>query len=122
MLKQILFKTTKADKFLFLLLLIVSLLLLYYMNFKSNKKVDIFVNNLLSGSYNLNEDQLIYITADRVAEIKDGYIRMITCDCPGQICVKQGWTKSSPIVCVPNKILISVRNDSGKEKNKFITY
>lgn len=39
-------------------------------------------------------------------EVNDGKVRIIDSPCPGKTCVEQGWT--SPIVCLPNKIVVTV--------------
>lgn len=42
-------------------------------------------------------------------EIKDGRIRIIDSPCPNKICVHQGW--DSPLVCLPNNVIITLEND-----------
>lgn len=39
-------------------------------------------------------------------EVKDGKVRIIDSPCPGKTCINQGWT--SPIVCLPNKVVVRV--------------
>lgn len=57
-------------------------------------------------------------------EIKDGDIRVIEADCPGQLCVKQGFASESriPIVCLPHNISIVVTYDIDEEEYDVITY
>ena len=39
-------------------------------------------------------------------EIKDGRVRITDSPCPNKTCVAQGW--HSPLVCLPNKVMITV--------------
>ena len=45
-------------------------------------------------------------------EIKDGKIRIIDSPCPNKICIHQGW--DSPLVCLPNNIVIYLEQKEGK--------
>jgi hypothetical protein len=71
------------------------------------------------GRYLLNEDRLIIIHPGIEVEIKDGRARMKKSTCANQLCVKQGWSHSMPIICVPCKIAIQFEN--GRE-DMHITY
>ena len=42
-------------------------------------------------------------------EIKDGRVRIVDSPCPNKTCISQGW--HSPLVCLPNKVMITVEND-----------
>ena len=46
-------------------------------------------------------------------EIKDGRVRIIDSPCPNKTCVAQGW--HNPLVCLPNKVMITVENETGAE-------
>ncbi len=41
-------------------------------------------------------------------EIKDGKVRIIDSPCPNKNCVNQGW--HSPLVCLPNKVIINLED------------
>lgn len=45
--------------------------------------------------------------------VQPGQIQMQSADCPDQLCVKQGSisTGTYPIVCLPNKVIISLENE-----------
>lgn len=47
-------------------------------------------------------------------EIKDGRVRIIDSPCPNKTCISQGW--HNPLVCLPNKVMITVENDGGAEQ------
>jgi len=44
-------------------------------------------------------------------QVKAGKIRIKKNTCPHQYCVKQGWSNSLPIICVPNKLAIYFEKD-----------
>lgn len=41
-------------------------------------------------------------------EIKDKKVRIIDSPCPNKTCIDQGWT--SPIVCLPNRVIITIQD------------
>lgn len=45
-------------------------------------------------------------------QAEQGRIRVSSADCPDQICVRQGWLADgvTPIVCLPNQLVIRVEN------------
>ena len=46
-------------------------------------------------------------------EIKDGRVRIINSPCPNKTCISQGW--HNPLVCLPNKVMITVEGEGGAE-------
>ncbi|RMG68971.1 MAG: NusG domain II-containing protein [Nitrospirae bacterium] len=40
--------------------------------------------------------------------ISDGRVRVTDSPCPEKICVRQGWVKRGVIVCVPNRVVVTV--------------
>lgn len=45
---------------------------------------------------------------ETVVEIKDGKVRVREAHCPNRLCEKQGWIAKGSIVCLPNRIVITV--------------
>ncbi len=76
----------------------------------------IYREDALFGIYELNKSQTIIISESCTAEIRDGRIRMLSSDCPDQICVRQGWTNALPIICQPNRIVIEIRSSEQSEQ------
>ena len=112
---------TKADYILILSLILISILL--YMNFNkqsSNKEVEIYYKNSLVGKYPISKDKIITLAKDIKIEIKNNKVRMLENTCKRQLCVKQGWSDSLPIICVPNKVMIKIVSSS--EKKLIISY
>ena len=48
---------------------------------------------------------------DTTFEIKDGRVRITDSPCPNKTCINQGW--HNPLVCLPNKVMISVEGEAG---------
>ena len=48
---------------------------------------------------------------ETIFEIKDGRVRIIDSPCPNKTCVAQGW--HNPLVCLPNKVMITVESEGG---------
>jgi len=49
-------------------------------------------------------------SSSNVIAVESGRIRMLTADCPDGSCVRQGWTSGgvTPIVCLPNRVVITL--------------
>lgn len=41
-------------------------------------------------------------------QIEDGKVHIIDSPCPNKTCVEPGWT--SPLICLPNKVIITIAN------------
>lgn len=56
-----------------------------------------------------------------IIEIKDGKVKMIHADCPDGVCLRQGEIQftNETIVCLPNRVVIEVKNHSENEKDKL---
>ena len=51
-------------------------------------------------------------------QVEPGRICVSRADCPDQICVHQGWISTSviPIVCLPNRLVIQIEEQSGQSE------
>ncbi|OQX70934.1 MAG: hypothetical protein B6D62_03220 [Candidatus Cloacimonas sp. 4484_275] len=99
---------TTADVVLVVVLLVLSLFLFYKIGKKSSQQeVEIYFHNQLIKKVPLSQNREIKISDGIIAEIRNGKVRMKKSTCKHQYCVKQGWTDSFPIICVPNEILCS---------------
>ncbi len=88
----------------------------YYFRHKPDSKVYIYKANQLFGIYSLEQDKIITIDVHNTVEIKNGKVRMKFADCPDKRCVKQGFTKSMPIICLPNKVSIEIKDNQNSQK------
>lgn len=109
-----------ADVVLILLILLAIIFSArYYLSNKPHSQVYIYKDNQLFGIYSLEKDKIIKIDVHNTVEIKKGKVRMKFSDCPDKRCVKQGFTKSMPIICLPRKVVIEI-NDNGKQKKLIL--
>ena len=47
---------------------------------------------------------------ENVVEVAPGRIRVLSADCPDQVCVRMGWLSdaAAPIVCLPHRLVIRI--------------
>ncbi len=88
----------------------------------------ITVNGEEYGSYSLSDDQVIEIEDEdghvtNIAVIENGEVYMKEADCPDQLCVDQGKKSrdGASIVCLPNKVVITVENADDSEEESIDT-
>lgn len=106
---------TKSDIILIIGLLLFSIFLLITFKLKKNNKIlEISYQNEILGEYNLNQNRVIEIKKGLVVEIKNGEYRVKQSDCENQICVKQGWNDTFPVICVPNQLSLQIKNNKEK--------
>ena len=85
-----------------------------------SKVVGIYQNGSLVEKIDLNSvtgDREITLSGeygDNVILVSNGHIEMKSADCPDKICVEHGELKSSasPIVCLPNKVVIKFESST----------
>lgn len=116
-------KQLKTADYVLILVILTAAALIFFIQLDNQKKdiLEIKVDGKLFGKYKLQKNQLIKINQGTILQIKDGRYRMLKSSCARQICVKQGWCKDQPIICVPQKLVISP-TDSNIQKQKIITY
>lgn len=64
------------------------------------------------GTYPLSADRTIEINDTNVCQIKNGEVTMVSATCPDKICMQESsiGRKGGTIVCLPNKIVLSIVN------------
>lgn len=62
------------------------------------------------GTYPLTTDREIEINDSNVCRIQDGKVKMVSADCPDQICIQESAIDENggTIVCLPNKVVLSI--------------
>lgn len=86
--------------------------------FSASDTVGIYKDGKLVERVNLKMETVrreITLTGEsgkNVIQISDGHIKMLTAECPDQVCVNHGELTDSggPIVCLPNKVVIRWEN------------
>jgi len=109
----------------FLILIFVVFAAFFPVFFKNlSEKSDSFVifanNEKIEISFDC--DTILVVNSAEI-HIKDGTARIVENDCPSQICVLQKpLTENGQIVCVPNKIIVSLNRKSDKTQPKIDVY
>lgn len=60
----------------------------------------------------LNKNQIVPIDEHNCLEVSEGKIRMLSADCPNQICVNKGFVETTmdSIVCLPNQVVVTIQS------------
>ena len=119
--KKIIRNTTVADRLLFFLLIAGSVAGIFISREAMSLSSDVVVELDGKPAYTLplTADRTIAVKStygDTVIEIRDGKVRVREAHCPRQICVKEGWISRGAIICLPNRIVITVGGGAGPEK------
>ncbi len=113
----------KKDMYLLLAVLLFGGGVLIYMYFtqKTGSMVAIYVNGVVYETVDLQSTATITIETDdggeNVIEIADGKVRMISANCPDQICVNHRAIDAvnESIICLPHGVSVEIRGDSSDE-------
>lgn len=107
----------KNDLILIIVLLTISLVSFLFL--KLNKKEGAYAIIGIDGEEVARLPLSVNTTYDlgtNIIEVKDGFVFMAYANCPDQICVHEGKIQTSDrlIVCLPNKITVSIIGDKGE--------
>lgn len=66
----------------------------------------------------------IYKAGNVVVQVSGGRVKVAKSDCPRRICVHTGWISgpAQTIVCVPNKVLIEIKNNGVAQEFDAVSY
>jgi hypothetical protein len=122
-LREFLHSTTIADKVLFFLLLLLSVSGIFLIKalVPEGHTVVIELDNKPVYLLPLDKDRIVSVEGPlgkTTVEIKDNRVRIFDSPCHNKLCVNQGWTERGAIVCLPNKVIVTI--DRGKEKKETI--
>lgn len=96
------------------LITIFSFLLIF--NREEGNSVRVVIDGTEREEFSLNEDGIYSLNDGKnIMEIEKGKVRMLSADCPDQICVKEGWKNKNGecITCLPNKVVLEVLFEKG---------
>ncbi|NOY40016.1 MAG: NusG domain II-containing protein [Nitrospirae bacterium] len=84
----------------------------------SGNTATIEVNGKLLYRLSLNEDKTVEVDGPigvtRV-EVKQGKIRIVDSPCPNKLCVRQGWIERGAIICLPNRVVVTIGGGGMRE-------
>ncbi len=125
--RKILLNTTGADRIVFLLLLSVSLAGIFFIKdiMPQSRSVLVEVNGKPVYILPLDKNRILSVegpVGNTTIEIKDHAVRITDSPCSNKLCIKQGWIHSGSIVCLPNRVVVTVGNkDRQKDGPDAIT-
>ena len=113
--KGLLKNTTRADKVLIAVLILVSLSGIVFIKevLPKGRTVLIEVDGHLVYVLPLERDRIVDVEGPlgtTVVELRQGKVRVKDSPCATKQCVRQGWIEHGVIVCLPNKIVITIGN------------
>ena len=114
-LKRLLSSTTIADKILLSMLVLVSFTGIIFIRevFPKGGIVHIEVNGRPVYILPVDKDRTVSVEGPEgktVIEIKDHRVRVTESPCHNKLCIKQGWIESGAIVCLPNRVIVTIGN------------
>src|SRR5208337_2978655 len=106
-------RTTLADKVLLAVCIFLSFYSVVYVKEAMPKgtEVRIEVDGKLKYTFPLDKDRTVAfsgVMGMTTVEIKGGKVRMKEAPCPNRVCIHQGWIESGAIICLPNKVIVTV--------------
>lgn len=81
-----------------------------------NLRVFIYKDNQLWGDFALDKDRDITIDVHNRIAIRNGKASIVYSDCPDKRCVKQGFSNSLPIICMPNRLMLEIGTPESHHK------
>ena len=102
--------------FIILLIAVVSFGINHFTNAKSGKQIEIYVDNELYKTYDIDDEDEFKIESEEgynVVKIHNHGAQITEASCPDKVCIHEGFiTKpSESIVCLPNKVHIKIITD-----------
>lgn len=98
------------DPIIFTLILFLAIFLIKISLSQKSNKVLVKANEK-NYEYTLDQEGIFQVEGAlgyTTFEIKNHAVRIIDSPCPNKNCVHQGW--ASPLVCLPNKVIITIEN------------
>ena len=120
-LRKLLNNTTFADKVLFsaLVLLSFSGIILLKMALPESLTVKIEVDGKPVYLLPVDKDRIVSVEGPEgrtTVEIKERKVRINESPCRNKLCISEGWIRSGVIVCLPNRVIVTVGNHAEKHK------
>lgn len=106
-------------------------ILLSRRNTAKNKYANIYQDGTLIRTIDLNAVEQPYTftiegknSAENVIEVRKGEIGINSASCPDHVCVKMGFisTGAIPITCLPNHIVIEIRDTADNQMPDVVVY
>jgi hypothetical protein len=118
-LRRLLNNITLADRILFLTLVSLSLsgIIILKVALPENPAVKIEVNGKPAYLLPLDKDRVVSVEGPEgrtIVEIRDRKVRIKESPCRNKICIRQGWIRSGAVICLPNRVVVTVGDRGGR--------
>jgi hypothetical protein len=112
-LKELFNRATVADRILFLILIVLSFSGILFLKeaLPQKKVVNIEVGGKPVYILPIENNRIISVDGPEgktFIEIKNHMVRVTASPCPNKLCVQQGWIKNGVIICIPNKVIVTI--------------
>jgi hypothetical protein len=113
-------ESTPFDWILLVILTLLSLsgILIVKTLYPEGNRVTIEVKGRKVYLLSLVDDRMVTVEGPlgkTTIQVKGGRVRVVDSPCPEKICIRQGWIKSGVIVCLPNRVVVTVgKGDHGE--------
>jgi hypothetical protein len=117
---SLLHKTTLADWLLFLILIVLSFSGILFIReiLPESQTVLIDVDGRPAYILPLGDDKTLSVKGSEgttVIEIKGKKVRILDSPCRNKLCIRQGWVGAGGVVCLPNKVVVTIRGHEDNE-------
>jgi hypothetical protein len=118
--KKTIRETTPFDWILLTVLLFFSLSGFVFVKklIPAGDAVIIEVNGKKAYQLSIGEDRIVDVRGAQGitrVEIKDQRVRVVDSECPQKICVRQGWIRQGAIICLPNRVVVTIEGDEERK-------
>ena len=108
-----------------LLIVSVTFSINYFINTKKGEKIEIYVDNKLYKTYDIDGEDEIKIESEKgynLIKIHNHGVEITEASCPDKVCIHEGFIEkpSKSIVCLPNKVHIKITSDSNNEDEEDV--
>lgn len=122
--EKLLKSATIADKILLFILVILSFSGIIWIRegLPKGRTVRIEVNGRPVYILPADKEKIVSVEGPEgrtVVEIRDHRVRVTESPCQNKLCIKQGWVESGAIVCLPNRVVITI-GGQGNEPDKAV--
>jgi len=124
--RELLRDTSSADKIIFVLLLAISLAGVFFVKdiLPHGQSVRIEVDGKPAYVLPMDKDKIVSVEGPAgvtTVEIKGRRVRVKDSPCINKFCMKQGWISSGSIICMPNRVVVTVVGIKNKKAPDAIT-
>ncbi len=116
--KKVLQSVSPFDYILFFALLFISVAGIFFTDnlYSGGTDVIISVNNEPQYKLSLSIDRTVE-TEGVIVEIRNNRVGIRNADCPNKLCMAQGWIDRGALICLPNRVVVTITGSEGKYRD-----